>query len=225
MKKIAIFPVLVIALAISVTAKAETIQQAEQHFEKANELLKRMDYECAIAEYSKVINLSSGSKAAQDAQYWIGQSHFRAGRLDDAISAFQKLLVEYPASTIIPTTKLMIEQVEQAKKNKPLFAAVRDGDIEQVKKLISQGADINAKDERGLAPLWIAAKAHNMELLEMLIAKGADVNTEDENGHTVVDHCILEDWAPRKYVVELLVSKGARSSSITSFLASHGLTA
>ena len=36
-----------------------TNAEAEQHLEKANELLKRMDYEAAIAEYEKVINLSS----------------------------------------------------------------------------------------------------------------------------------------------------------------------
>jgi Tol biopolymer transport system component len=116
MKKIAIFQALVIVLVISVSAKAETVTEAEQHFEKANELLKRMDYEGAIAEYSKVINLSSGSKAAQDAQYWIGQSQFRAGRFDDAKSTFAKLIETYPTSAIMPVTKLMVERVEKAKK-------------------------------------------------------------------------------------------------------------
>jgi len=135
MKKIAIFPVLVVVLVISVSVKAETIQEAEQHFKKANELLKRMDYQGAIAEYSKVINLSSGSKVAQDAQYWIGQSHFRAGQFDAALSAFQKLLNEYPASTIIPSTKLMIERVQRAKKYYPLLEAIRKGDTEQVRLL------------------------------------------------------------------------------------------
>ena len=75
MKKAAIFPALIIVLVISVTAITENIPEAEQHFEKANELLKSMDYEGAIAEYGKVISLSTGSKVAQDAQYWIGQSH------------------------------------------------------------------------------------------------------------------------------------------------------
>ena len=50
MKKAAIFPALVIVLVISVTAKTKTFPEAQQHFEKANQLLKRMDYEGAIAE-------------------------------------------------------------------------------------------------------------------------------------------------------------------------------
>ena len=61
MKKIAIFPTLLIVLVISVSAKTQTTQEAQQHFEKANQLLKSMDYQGAIAEYSKVINLSSDS--------------------------------------------------------------------------------------------------------------------------------------------------------------------
>ena len=117
MKNIKIVPVLLIVLAISVSAKTETIREAQQHFERANELLKRLDYEGAIAEYSKVINLSSGSKVAQDAQYWIGQSQFRAGRFDAAQVTFSKLIEQYPASAIIPVTKLMVERVERAKED------------------------------------------------------------------------------------------------------------
>ena len=98
--------ILVILIVISAATLAdialETNTKAEQYFEKANELLKRMDYEAAIAEYSKVINLSSNSKIAQDAQYWIGQSHFRAGQFDAAKATFAKLIEAYPTSAIVP---------------------------------------------------------------------------------------------------------------------------
>jgi len=76
--------VLVISAATLADIASETKTKAEQHFEKANELLKRADYDAAIAEYKKVINLSSNSKIAQNAQYWIGQSHFKAGQFDAA---------------------------------------------------------------------------------------------------------------------------------------------
>ncbi|HUT46958.1 MAG TPA: DPP IV N-terminal domain-containing protein [Sedimentisphaerales bacterium] len=122
MKKIAILPALVIILMISVSAKTQTTQEAERHFEKANELLKRMDYEGAIAEYSKVVNLSSNSKVAQDAQYWIGQSHFRAGRFDAALSMFAELIEEHPKSTIVPVAQIMIAQVRKEKEIQKLRA-------------------------------------------------------------------------------------------------------
>ena len=105
---------------------SQTSKETEHHFEKANELLKHLDYEAAIAEYSKVINLSSNSKIAQDAQYWIGQSHFRAGRFDTAQATFAKLIEAYPASAIVPVTKLMVQRVQQAKKNEEIRRAMSD---------------------------------------------------------------------------------------------------
>ena len=96
-----------------------TNTEAEQYFEKANELRKLADYDAAIAEYKKVISLSPNSKIAQDAQYWVGQSYFGAGQFDNSLSAFQELLEKYPTSKIIPSTKLMMERVQQAKKNTP----------------------------------------------------------------------------------------------------------
>ncbi len=105
---------------------SETNTKAEQHFEKANELLKRMDYEAAIAEYNKVINLSSSSKISQNAQYWIGQTHFRSGQFDAAQATFAKLIEAYPTSAIVPVTKLMVERVEQAKENEEIRRAMSD---------------------------------------------------------------------------------------------------
>ena len=104
MKTIAFLPIrirlmLIIIFIVPVSGLAidasETKTKAHQHFEKANELLKSMEYEAAIAEYGKVINLSSNSKIAQNAQYWIGQTHFRAGRFDAAQETFAKLIEKY----------------------------------------------------------------------------------------------------------------------------------
>jgi Tol biopolymer transport system component len=133
MKNISVFPfkmclilaiILVVSAFVTADISTSTDKEAQEHFEKANELLKRMDYEGAIAEYSKVINISSDSKAAQDAQYWIGQSQFRAGRLDDARATFAKLIEQHPASAIVPVSKLMVERVEQAKKDEARLKAV-----------------------------------------------------------------------------------------------------
>ena len=116
--------ILVIVPGISAATLAdiasETNTKAEQYFEKANELLKLADYDAAIAEYKKVINISSNSKIAQNAQYWIGQSHFRAGQFDAAQETFEKLIDEYPTSAIVPATRTMIAQVQQEKENQKL---------------------------------------------------------------------------------------------------------
>jgi Tol biopolymer transport system component len=112
-------------------APAKSTGEAEQHFERANELLKRADYDGAIAEYQKVVSLSPDGEIAQDAQYWIGQAHFKAGQFNAAQTTFAKLVEQYPASAIIPVTKLMVERVKRAKadeaKRKAMSAAADEG--------------------------------------------------------------------------------------------------
>jgi len=95
---------------------------AEQHFEKAIKLLKQDNFQDAIVECEKVIKLLPKSKIAQDAQYWIGQTYFRMGQLDEALSIFEKLIKDYPGSAIVPVTQLMMARVQQEKENKKLRA-------------------------------------------------------------------------------------------------------
>jgi len=192
---------------------SETDTKAQQHFEKANELRKVADYDTAITEYKKVISLSPNSKIAQDAQYWIGQSYFEAGQFDAALSAFQKLLDEYPTSTIIPSTKLMMERVQQAKKNKSLFEAVKKADVEQVRLLIAEGADINAAGgDKALTPLHLAASIGHTEVVKALLEKGAEVNVGDADGNTALYWAIgSQDEETVKSLIDggIDVNKGA----------------
>ncbi|MHC4537535.1 MAG: ankyrin repeat domain-containing protein, partial [Planctomycetota bacterium] len=180
--------------------------KAEQHFEKANELRKVIDYDAAITEYKKVISLSPKSKIAQDAQYWIGQSHFKAGQFDDALLAFEKLLDEYPASKIVPSTKQMIERVQQAKKDKSLFEAAAKGDIDRVKALIAAGADANMKDKEGCTPLHIAAHRGHTAVVQLLSAEGASVNARHDEEGWMPLHVAAYSGHPD--AVELLLAEG-----------------
>lgn len=195
--------------------ESETNTEAERHYEKAYELRKANDYDAAIAEYERVISLSPNSKIAQNAQYWIGQSYFESKQFDAAISAFQGFLDKYPASSIAPSTKQMIERVQQAKKNRALFEAIKKTDVEQVKLLIAEGADVDAKwgdvynknegehtskwwhMER--TPLWHAVHAGKIEAVKLLVEAGADVNAGgwpplcravDENNTAIAEYLI-----------------------------------
>jgi ankyrin repeat protein len=85
----------------------------------------------------------------------------------------------------------MIERVQQSKKNKSLFEAVKKADVEQVKLLIAEGAnvdakwgDTNTKEEQEKAkagdvddtPLYCAVDSNNMDLVKLLVEAGANVN-------------------------------------------------
>ena len=216
---LAICCILVVVPGLAVLSFADiesgTNTEAEQHFEKANELRKAADYDGAITEYKKVMSLSPKSKIAQDAQYWIGQSYFESKKFDAALSAFQKLLDKYPTSTIIPSTKLMIERVQQAKKNKSLFEAAKKGDIEQVKKLIAQGADVNGTEGGAWTPLAEAASVGHAQVVKVLLENGAEVDANDSHGYTPLYYAIWSDiWSDDEEetsveTVKALISGGA----------------
>jgi len=185
----------------------------------------------AIAEYEKVIRLSPNSKIAQDAQYWIGQSHFESKRFDAALSAFQGLLEKYPSSSIASSAKQMIEKVQQAKKNRALFEAVDKANVEQVRLLVAEGADVDAKwgdittkeGERNseTTPLYFAVDSNNMVLVKLLVEAEANVNAGpkwpplclavDKNNTAIAEYLIdhganvnaPKDWGPLQHAASV----------------------
>jgi len=95
----------------------------------------------------------------------------------------------------------------EGKPTKSLRQAAAEGDIEQVKALISKGADVNERGVWGNTPLHYASRTGHAEVAKLLISKGAYVNAPDgRNGMTPL-HCAA--GSGNKQIVELLLSKGA----------------
>jgi hypothetical protein len=61
------------------------------------------------------------------------------------------------------------------------------GNVPLIKLLLERGADVKAKDTRGMTPLMMAAASEfqNEEVVRILIAAGSDVNAKAEDGQTV----------------------------------------
>jgi len=92
------------------------------------------------------------------------------------------------------------------KPSKSVHEAALEGDIEQVKLLISQGTDVNAKNEAGWTPLHCAARYGHTDVVEWLLARGANVRARDALGWTPLHRAT---GSGAKYVPEMLVAKGA----------------
>jgi outer membrane protein assembly factor BamB len=96
--------------------------------------------------------------------------------------------------------------MELEKQANSLHKAAAAGDIEQVKKLVSEGANIDAKDKQGRTPLHNAAANGRMEVAELLIEKGADINAQHNSGGTPLHLAVNRG---HKEMIELLITKGA----------------
>ncbi|HEX8636033.1 MAG TPA: ankyrin repeat domain-containing protein [Pyrinomonadaceae bacterium] len=90
----------------------------------------------------------------------------------------------------------------------PLSLAANGGDGAQIKKLVAQGTDVNARDEAGLTALIWAARKGNTEAARLLIDARADLNARDcaSVGWTPLMHAIHKN---QNDVARLLIERGA----------------
>ncbi len=72
-------------------------------------------------------------------------------------------------------------------KNSQLIEAVKDGNIDRVRLLIAEGADINFQDKNGSTPLHWAAYYGRKEIAKLLLMQGASPYIKDKNGITPID--------------------------------------
>lgn len=87
-----------------------------------------------------------------------------------------------------------------------LFRAVREGNTDMVKSLLSSpGADVNATDDRGSTPLLEAARYGHEDICRLLIAAGANLKSKDRDGKTALMLAVQGD---HEEVVRLLKQAG-----------------
>ena len=74
-----------------------------------------------------------------------------------------------------------------------LHRAAHTGDVEEIRRLASQGADLNARDPRERTPIHVAAFASQNEALLVLAEVGADMNALDDQSYDVVTIAAVAD--------------------------------
>ncbi|MDR1962711.1 MAG: TerD family protein [Planctomycetaceae bacterium] len=92
---------------------------------------------------------------------------------------------------------------------RPLFqyATEFSSNVELLKYLVTQGANVNEKNETGSTPIHCAAAFNsNVEVLKYLISQGADVNEKNDYNTTPL-HCVA--FNSNIEVPQYLVSQGA----------------
>nr|KAG5692115.1 hypothetical protein BaRGS_014278 [Batillaria attramentaria] len=93
-----------------------------------------------------------------------------------------------------------------------LLKAAKQGNTEEVKRLIAQNADVNVVDEDARTALYLACTKDNTEVCyeqvcRLLIQKGAEVKCQNIKGETPLHLTCTDDR--KKNLVELLLDSGA----------------
>ncbi|MBF0329643.1 MAG: ankyrin repeat domain-containing protein [Nitrospirae bacterium] len=112
----------------------------------------------------------------------------------------------------------IVQILEKAFKNKneasslsvnamlPLFKAIKEKKLNKVRLLLSKGADVNLRTDKGSTPLMYAADANAMDILKYLIKHGADVNAKNGTNETALIFASLKGHID---IVNKLLKNGA----------------
>jgi ankyrin repeat protein/L-ascorbate metabolism protein UlaG (beta-lactamase superfamily) len=87
----------------------------------------------------------------------------------------------------------------------PLHYAAYYGNQSVFDYLVQQGADINAKDRRGLSPVWFTVSGQQPKMLQKLIALKADLNIKNTEGDNMLMRAIT---ARDPEIVQILLDQG-----------------
>nr|BAJ95016.1 predicted protein [Hordeum vulgare subsp. vulgare] len=83
-----------------------------------------------------------------------------------------------------------------------IHVSAREGAIDDVKKHLAAGVQINIRDSEERTPLHWAVDRGHLDAVEVLVSSNADVNAQDNEGQTALHYAVL---CEREDIAELLV--------------------
>ncbi len=96
---------------------------------------------------------------------------------------FAFFLVPIIGTVVVLTSPWFLRiRAEQIDRNEQLLQAVESGDLEQVKRVITGGAIVNARTRSGLTALSLAVILGHDEIALYLIERGASLDARDRSG-------------------------------------------
>jgi ankyrin repeat protein len=100
------------------------------------------------------------------------------------------MLKHWMVGFIFLTLSLSFSSFSRARVTENLLSALESGNLDEVIRLVEEGADINAKSKDGATPLHLAAHKRRRDVAKMLIDKGADLNAKNKDGLTPLAYAI-----------------------------------
>ena len=91
----------------------------QQNYQAAFDLISARKYPEAAAAFEKFLTQFPTSPLADNAQYWLAETHYVRGQFQEALPAFRKVLEQYPQSAKLPDALLKVGycQIEMGDRN------------------------------------------------------------------------------------------------------------
>jgi ankyrin repeat protein/spore coat protein CotH len=92
-----------------------------------------------------------------------------------------------------------------------LGVLIKAGNIDELRKALTQDVDLNAQDDKGVTPLAWTALANTVDAAQLLIEKGAKLDARNQDGSPALQSAA---FLGRIEIVELLLENGASVNSM-----------
>lgn len=113
------------------------------------------------------------------------------------------------ADTLVETADAIMHGESQAEnKTDLLFNSANQGNVARIQRLLSQGVDVNSKNNDGETPLMITCSSGRIEAAKFLLKHGADIKSINGTGKTPLFYAVVGKDASGT-IVSLLLEAGA----------------
>jgi len=86
-----------------------------------------------------------------------------------------------------------------------LIDSCKNGNEEEIKKLIDDGADVNMVDENGDTPLTISCEKRDLKIIKYLIEKGAETNISNSTGNSPLNLVCRDESESSLEILDYLI--------------------
>lgn len=104
------------------------------------------------------------------------------------------------------TRLFSVWQPHKSSSDELLRSAAYDGNLVEIRRLLSQGTPVDARDKEGWTPLIWAQAGDRPDAIALLLERGADINAKDRMGCTALHQAAI---AGRVEAMNVLLERGA----------------
>lgn len=188
------------------------------------------DWESAVTHLHKALELNPEDA---ESHFLLATSLAGLDRQEAAREAYRACLRHGPRDMVADWARRAIVQINEAMGSEPgqeyetaaLMVASEAGRTDTVRRLLAEGADVNAQETSGATPLMVAALCGHTDVVRLLLEHGADVNVEDPDGVTAL---MMLAQQGHTEIVELLLEAKAdvnvarKTDGITPLIVASG---